>query len=151
MKKIANLLPILGVIQDFKNYREWSNVIHREKSNSESTFNKFGLDHNFFYILYMVITLPEEDRVLPDNIKRLRVVELLKPIHQYLDEDLGFANYIIPEFNQFVDNDGNPTLAYGIVYRFAFKTFSFKWLITRLLLIGTIGLFFYFKLYTYLI
>ncbi|HRT03212.1 MAG TPA: hypothetical protein P5513_04675, partial [Candidatus Diapherotrites archaeon] len=128
-------LPIFEVIKDLYSYKKWIKVIKEERNNPNSKFNKFGLNANYFYILYVPISLPQEDSQLPDSIKRLRVVEMLAPIHQYLDNDLGFADYIIPEFNQFYDDNNNPTLTYGIVYRFAFKRLSIKWVITRLLFI----------------
>jgi len=132
-KKIINFFnfPIFGIIKDIKNYRAWIKTINQERSDPNSKFNKYNLDHNYFYILYTVISLPDEDKVLPDNIKRLRVLEMLKPIHQYLDEDLGFADYITPEFNLFYDEENNQTLTYGIIYNFSFKTLSIKWFITR--------------------
>jgi len=152
-KKIVNMfkLPVVEVIKDIRNYINWINVISRERDNKNSNFNKFELDHNYFYVIYLTIILPQEDAVLPDPIKRMRVVEILKPIHQYLDEDLGFADYIIPEFNQFYDNEDQPTLTYGIIYRFAFKALSLNWVLSRSLLLGlSIYAFLKFDVYNYL-
>ena len=144
-------LPVVEVIKDIRNYINWINVISRERDNKNSNFNKFELDHNYFYVIYLTIILPQEDAVLPDPIKRMRVVEILKPIHQYLDEDLGFADYIIPEFNQFYDNEDQPTLTYGIIYRFAFKALSLNWVLSRSLLLGlSIYAFLKFDVYNYL-
>jgi hypothetical protein len=128
--------PILGVIKDIQNYRTWIKTIQAEACDSNSKFNKFGLDFNFFYVLYMSVSLPQEDANLPENIRRLRLIEILAPLHQYLDSDLGFAGSIIPEFNQFYDEERNPTLTYGIIYRFAFDTLSLKWVITRSIFTG---------------
>jgi len=128
--------PLFQVIKDIKNYRSWIKVIKEERSNPNSKYNKFELSHNYFFILYFTVTLPDEDAALPEKIKRLRLYETLTPVHQYLDMDLGFADYIIPEFNQFYDQEGNPTLSYGIIYRFAFKRLSLKWFLTRSLFIG---------------
>ena len=131
-------LPVVRVIKDFIAYRKWIQTIREERNNPNSQFNKYNLSHNYFYVLYVTVTLPQEDVALPDNIKRLRLVETLTPVHQYLDSDLGFADYIVPEFNQFYDEDNEPTLSYGIVYRFAFKKFSLKWVVTRTLFMGTL-------------
>lgn len=131
-------LPIVGVIRDFISYGKWIQTIREERNNPNSQFNKYNLSHNYFYVLYVTVTLPQEDAALPDNIKRLRLVETLTPVHQYLDSDLGFADYIVPEFNQFYDEDNEPTLSYGIVYRFAFKKFSLKWVVTRTLFLGAL-------------
>jgi hypothetical protein len=127
---------LLEVIKDLQNYRKWATTIKAEAQNPDSKFNKFGLNHNYFYVLYFPVTLPQEDLALPDNIKRLRVVETLTPVHQYLDNDLGFADYVVPEFNQFFDDDNQPTLTYGIVYRFAFQRLSVGWMVSRALTLG---------------
>jgi hypothetical protein len=126
-------IPLVGVIRDISNYRNWIKTIQEEAEDPHSKFNRYGLDFNFFYVLYIPVSLPQEDAVLPENIKRLRLMEVLTPIHQYLDNDLGFAGSIVPEFNQFYDEEGNPTLTYGIIYRFAFDTLSLKWVVTRTL------------------
>jgi hypothetical protein len=135
-KKRRFSIPIIEVIRDIRNYRKWIRTIKYEEANPNSKFNTFRLSHNYFYILYLPVTLAQENAVLPDNIKRLRVVEMLVPIHQYLDNDLGFADYIVPEFNQFYDEEGSPTLTYGIVYRFAFKKLSLKWVLSRALFLA---------------
>jgi len=124
-------IPLLGVIRDIQNYRSWIKTIKEEAYDPHSKFNKFGLDYNYFYVLYVPVSLPQEDAILPENIKRLRLMEVLTPLHQYLDTDLGFAGSIVPEFNQFYDDEGNPTLTYGVIYRFTFDTLSLKWVLTR--------------------
>lgn len=129
-------IPIIGVIRDISNYRSWIRTIRLEAENPNSKFNAFNLDFNFFYVLYVPVSLSEENLNLPEHVKRLRLMEALSPIHQYLDMDLGFAGSIVPEFNQFYDEEGNPTLTYGIIYRFAFDTLSLKWVITRSIFTG---------------
>lgn len=126
------------VIRDIRNYRDWIKTIKKEKENQNSLWHRFGMKHNAFYVIYFPMSLPDEDRHLPDNIKRMRVVESLAPVHRYFDEDLQFAEYIVPEFNQFYDDENQPTLTYGIVYRFAFKRLSLGWVISRSILIGAI-------------
>jgi hypothetical protein len=143
-KKLSKLSRIFNpfnwsiwiVIKDIQNYREWMKTIDKEKANPNSLWNKFKMNHNYFYTIYFPISLPPEDKALPDNIKRLRIVETLAPVHRYLDEDLQFAEYIIPEFNQFYDEETQPTLLYGIVYRFAFKRLSLGWVIKMILIYG---------------
>lgn len=125
-------------IKDIQNYIDWIKTIDKEKLNPKSKWYKFNMNHNYFYTIYFVTALPDEDKVLPDNIKRLRLIELLSPVHRYLDEELQFAEYIIPEFNQFYDENNEPTLMYGIVYRFAFKKISIKWLISRTIILAAL-------------
>jgi len=138
-RKLRNWISNFGlflVIRDFQNYRDWIRIIKREIANPLSKFNKFGLNYNFFYNLYVPVSLDDGDKDLPDKIKRLRLVESLAPIHRYLDEDLGFSEYIVPEFNQFYDDENKPTLTYGVVYKFAFKKFSIQWLIKWIIILS---------------
>lgn len=131
-------LPIFVVYKDIVNYIKWIKTINRERSTSNSEFNRFKLNHNYFYTLYMTFTLPDEDYMLPESIKKLRILESLTPVHQYLDSKLNFAEYIVPEFNQFYDDENNPTLTYGIIYRFAFKRLSLGFVLKRGILITLI-------------
>ena len=136
MKKITSLfkrLPLVRAWKDFKNYLDWIKVIKTEAANPKSIFNKHNMKKNFFYNVYIGVTLPQEDSVLPDNIKRLRVIEALASVHRYLDNELGFAEYIVPEFNQVFDSENNPTLTYIIVYRFQFNILSVKFVIKNLI------------------
>ena len=140
MKFNLNLkkLPIWMVIKDIQNYIDWIKTIKREKSKPKSMWNKFKMNHNYFYTIYFPLVLPKEDQTLPDDIKKLRVLEMLIPVHRYLDDDLNFGELIVPEFNQFYDEENKPTNAYGIVYRFAFNKLSIRWVISRLLIIGAL-------------
>ena len=67
---------------------------------------------------------------------RLRLVESLGNLHRYLDEELGFAECLTPEFNQFIDDEGNPTLTYLISYRFSFNKLSLGWVLKWIFLIS---------------
>lgn len=140
MSKIHPFRPkrwaVWMVVKDIQNYIAWIKTIDREAKDQLSVYNKYNMRHNFFYTIYFPIRLPDEDKALPDSIKRLRVVETLAPIHRYIDEELQFAEYIVPEFNQFYDENNEPTLAYGIVYRFAFQRLSLGWVISRTVIVG---------------
>jgi hypothetical protein len=124
---------IFDVIRDIKNYKDWKHIIKKEKANPNSKFNQWNLNHNYFYTLYFTHTIDETETQLPEKIQRLRMVESFAPLHRYLDEELGFAGNLVPEFNQFFDDKGNPTLTYLIAYRFAFDKLSIGWVIKFLL------------------
>lgn len=134
--KKKSRIPFVEVIRDLRAYRLWIRTIQGERDNMQSKYNQFGMSHNYFYILYLPVTLPQEDSALSDDIKRLRLIEILRPIHQYIDYELGFSDYIVPEFNQFFDDEGEPTLTYGMVYRFAFKKLSLRWALSRAIFTG---------------
>ena len=120
---------LVKVFRDFENYRDWIKTIKLEQANPKSKFNEWKLQRNVFYNVYLQISLEDADANLPDDLKRLRLVEMLGPLHRYLDEELGFAECLVPEFNQFVDAQGNPSLTYLVMYRFSFNKFSWRWLL----------------------
>lgn len=129
-------IPLVRVWRDIENYRSWISTIKAEAANPQSKLNRYKIDYNYFYVLYTPVSLPESDYNLPENIKRIRLMELLAPVHQYLDEELGFAGNIVPEFNQFFDEDDEPTLTYGAIYRFAFDRLNLQYIITRSIFVG---------------
>lgn len=129
------MLGFRSAWRDIENYRAWISTVKAEFANPDSQFNKFGFSHNYTYMIYLVMALETDEGQLPDNLRRLRVIEKLRPVNRYLDEDLNFAEYLVPEFNQVYDDD-EPTLNYVIAYRFAFKTLGVWWIIKRSILIG---------------
>lgn len=132
---------LIKVIRDLENYRDWIKTIKREQANPKSNFHKFKLNRNYFYNVYLTISLTDADDQLTDNIKRLKIIDSLGDVHRYLDEELGFAECLVPEFNQYIDDRGNPTLTYVVMYRFAFNKFSIKWLFKWIFIIGLIWYF----------
>lgn len=134
------------VWRDIENYRDWCRVIKSEEINKRSKYNTWNLNRNRFYTLYFTHSIKEEEAQLPEQIQRMRMLESMAPLHRYLDEELGFAGNLVPEFNQFFDEEGEPTLTYLIAYRFAFNTLSLKWVVKFLIkwaiLITAISLFF---------
>lgn len=121
-----------NIYKDIYNYISWIRTIKREKKNPKSKYNKYGLNHNAFYNLYIVVNLENEETQLDAHNKRLRVIEKMAPINRYLDDDLKFAGNLVPEFNQVYEKDTNsPIETYVLLYRYAFDVLSPKWVITR--------------------
>lgn len=129
---------ISKIYRDIENYRDWIRTIKSESDNPKSKFNQWKLNHNFFYTIYFTHTVQEEESQLPERVMRVRMLESLGPLHRYLDEELGFAGCLVPEFNQFYDENGEPTLTYLIMYRFAFDKLSISWVLGFLLKVGLI-------------
>ena len=127
---------IVKVYRDFENYFDWKRVIKREEANPKSKYNKWKLSRTSLYDIYTVVSLDESDIPLPEEIKRTKVIESLNPLHRYLDEDLGFAECLNCEFNQYEDDEGKPTLSYLIVYRLRFEKFSILWSVKFLLIVS---------------
>lgn len=135
--KRFDFLGIKGVWNDLVNYYDWIETIKKEKRDPKSIFNEFKLGNDWFWNIFVILTLPGEDSNLPDQIKRLRVTESLRPINKYFGEDLSFSEYLIPDFNQ-VYHDDEPTLSYMIIYRFVFQKLTWFWLISRSIFFGAV-------------
>ena len=126
------------VWRDIANYREFIRVINVEKKDPNSKWNKWRLNHNYFYTIFFTMDVKEEEAQLPQKIMRLRMIESLAPLHRYLDEELGFAECLTPEFNQFIDDEtGEPTLTYLMTYRFSFNKLSLWWGLRWIFIITT--------------
>lgn len=131
---------IVKVYRDIENYRDWIKTIKREEANFKSNYSKWKLNHNKLYTVYFTMDIDENELALPEEIKRLRIIESLAPLHRYFDEDLGFAECLVPEFNQFFDEKGNPTLTYLVAYRFAFNKLSLGWVLRWSIILTTLAI-----------
>ena len=131
MKSIRKLFS-LEAFKDIVNYRKWIETIKEEEANPSSLYNKYDFSHNLFYVIYMIISLDPSDKELPDNLRKVRVIEKMSPINRYLDEELGFADYLVPEIDEFYDDNNERTLNYGIIYKFAFRRLSLRWFLYRI-------------------
>jgi len=127
---------IYKAILDIKNYADFIKSIKKEKNQKDSKFNKWNLKTSYFYSIYFTYDLDESEANLPENVKRLRLIESLAPLHIYLDEELGFAECLVPEINQFFNDKNEPTLTYLIMYRFSFNKISLKWLLKWIMYIS---------------
>ena len=129
---------IVKIYRDFENFADWKKTIRREEANPISKFSKWKMQRTSLYDVYLIVNLEEEDYALPEVVKRTKILESLAPINRYLDEDLGFAECLNVEFNQFQDDNGKLTLSYLIVYRFRFDKFSLKWLAKFIIVTGAV-------------
>ena len=129
---------IVKIYRDFDNYRDWIKTIKREQKDPKSKFNQFKLSRNYFYNVYLTVSLDDVDMQTTEIVQRMKIIEMLNPVHRYLDDELGFAECLTPEFNQFVDDQKNPTLTYLVMYRFSFNKFSLNWLIRWLFIISAL-------------
>jgi len=130
---------IVKVYRDFENFADWRRIVRREEADPKSKYNQWKLSRTKLYDIYTIVSLDEVDLQLPEAVQRTKVVESLNPLHRYLDDDLGFAECLNCEFNQFEDDKGLPTLSYLMVYRFRFEKFSLKWIIKSLIILGILA------------
>lgn len=130
-------LSIKVAIADINNYIDWIRTIKAEERDENSLYNKLGIKRSFF-TLYKVYSLSEEFKSIPENALRFKVIEAFSPVHKYLDMNLRFGEYVVPEFNRIYDDDNNPTLSFVGIYRFAFKKLSILFVLKRLVMLGII-------------
>ena len=112
-------IGIVQVIKDFSNFFKFRKMIREEFKIRDSKFNKFNLKYNWLgNIVYVQINCTEEDfmNAYYDAEKMLDMK--LAPIVSYLSTDLGWGDYLTPQISNFVDDDNNPSLSYGVLFIF---------------------------------
>ena len=110
---------IVQAFMDFKNFFKFNKAISRELSEPKSGMNTLGIKRNWLgNILYVQINCTDSDLRNADyNFDRM-VMTKLRPVVQYLGKDLGWSDYLVPQVNNFVDEDNNPSLSYGVLFIF---------------------------------
>ena len=103
--------------------------------------NTLGIKRNWLgNILYVQINCTDSDLMNADyNFDRM-VMTKLRPVVQYLGKDLGWSDYLVPQVNNFVDENGNPSLSYGVLFVFTGYSLTLtKLFYTVLLITGLIS------------
>jgi len=112
-------IGIVQSIKDFSNFFKFRKMIRKEFKIRDSKFNKYNLKYNWLgNIVYVQINCTEEDfmNAYYDAEKMLDMK--LAPIVSYLSSDLGWGDYLTPQISNFVDDDNNPSLSYGVLFVF---------------------------------
>lgn len=112
-------IGIVQSIKDFSNFFKFRKMIRKEFKIRDSKFNKYNLKYNWLgNIVYVQINCTEEDfmNAYYDAEKMLDMK--LAPIVSYLSSDLGWGDYLTPQISNFVDDDNNPSLSYGVLFIF---------------------------------
>ena len=113
----------IGIVQWFKdlsNFFKFRRQIKKEIKRRDSTFNKLKLKQNWLgNIIYVQIDCTDED-LMNANYNAEAMLDIkLKPIVSYLSGELGWGDYLVPQISNFVDEDENITLSYGVLFIFA--------------------------------
>ena len=113
----------IGIVQWFKdlsNFFKFKRQIKKEIKRRDSTFNKLKLKQNWLgNIIYVQIDCTDED-LMNANYNAEAMLDIkLKPIVSYLSGELGWGDYLVPQISNFVDEDENITLSYGVLFIFA--------------------------------
>lgn len=130
--------------KDIKNYLIYKKLIQRDEKDPNSTYNKLKLNHNKFYTLNYIISLPDGAEQLNDEQRLAYVTEAMRPSVEYINNELRFGEYLVADIQQFYDENNEPTLSYGIIFSFEFITLTFKQIIEWLFDLGVIFALIYF-------
>lgn len=127
-------------IMDFRNFFRFRKEIKRELMEPKSGMNTLGIKRNWLgNILYTQINCTDAELMGVDYNYDRMIMNKLKPIVNYLGQDLGWSDYLVPQVSNFVDEEDNPTLSYGVLFIFTGYSLTLtKLLITTLILVGSI-------------
>ena len=124
----------IGIVQWFKdlsNFFKFRRQIKKEIKRRDSTFNKLKLKQNWLgNIIYVQINCTDED-LMNANYNAEAMLDIkLKPIVSYLSGELGWGDYLVPQISNFVDEDENISLSYGVLFIFTGYKLTFTNFIT---------------------
>lgn len=119
--KLLNTLTIK--IKDVINFFKFRHQMRNLKK-TDITFNELKLNYNWLgNIVYTQLNCTE-DEIAKYNYSPIDVVmNKIKPHIDYLT-GLGWGEYLIPEVTNFIDDEGNNTLSYLILFVYSPIKFS---------------------------
>lgn len=124
---------------DVKNFFRFRKDIKRELAEPKSGMNSLGIKRNWLgNILYTQINCTDTDLMNAGYDFDRMIMIKLKPVVQYLGHDLGWSEYLVPQVSNFIDDDENPTLSYGILFVYT----GYRMTMTKALfwILGILGL-----------
>lgn len=112
----------MGMIQnirDFRNFLRFRKEVKSEMARANSPMTKFNIKQNWLgNILYVQINCTDADLMNCDYDYDRMLHMRMKPIVNYLSYDLGWGDYLVPQISNFVDDEGNMSLSYGVLFIF---------------------------------
>ena len=134
----------IGIVQWFKdlsNFFKFKRQIKKEIKRRDSTFNKLKLKQNWLgNIVYVQIDCTDEDLMNANYDSETMVMRKIQPVVEYLSRELDWGDYLTPQISNFVDEDENPSLSYGILFVFTPYNLTFtKFILMMLAGLGIIA------------
>lgn len=119
-------VAIISAYYDLKNFLKFRKEIMNLKRDPNSTFNRLGLKVNKLGNVVYTQKIMDYNRVigLNDRQKNLYLIEASTPEHNYLFDELLWGEYLITEFIDFADEQGNMSGYYGITFTFTPMTIN---------------------------
>ena len=127
--------------KDFRNFLQFRRDVKSELKRANSKMTRYNIKSNKLgNILYVQINCTDADLMNNDYDHERMLMMKMKPIVDYLSTELGWGEYLVPQINNFVDEDGNPSLSYGVLFIFTgYKLTMTKvlvWSIINTILLG---------------
>jgi len=112
-REISNFLFILSTIEKNEKTEEWKN---------------FNLRTDIYNRIYTVLSLKEEDMGEMEDMKKLKILDKMRPLNMYLSK-LGLQEIIIPTVEEIANSR-----SYLVVYTPYFNNLTLKWIVTNVAL-----------------
>jgi len=106
-KEIVNFFYILSVIEKNKKTEEWK---------------KFKLRSDWIGRIYTIISLTEEDMGDEEDMKRLKMLDRMRPVNEYLEAN-QLSELVIPNISPIPNSR-----SYLVVYTPYFSQLSYIWM-----------------------
>ena len=132
-------IGIVQCVKDFINFFKFKREMKREYFTRDSKFNYFKLKQNWLgNVVYMQLNCTDEDLMNANYDSETMVMRKIQPVVEYLSRELDWGDYLTPQISNFVDEDENPSLSYGILFVFTPYRLTFAKFI--LMVLGIAGL-----------
>lgn len=127
-------------IMDVVNFFKFKRSIKKEMKNPNSKFNKLGMNRNFIgNVVYVQINCSDTELMSFDyNVNRMMTAKI-KPYVDYLSGELLWGEYLESMVNVFEDEEGNPSLSYGVLFIYTPLSINTKRIIGWVLGLGVIA------------
>lgn len=134
----------IGIVKSFKdliNFFRFKRDIKKEFYTRDSKFNEYKLQRNWLgNVVYMQLNCTDEDLMNFNYDPEKMVYTKIKPAVEYLSRELEWGDYLVPQISNFVDDEGTPSLSYGILFVFTPYHLTFFRLLCMLVIgLGIIG------------
>lgn len=128
-------------LMDIINFFKFKRDIKNEYYLRDSKFNYFKLKRNWLgNIIYLQLDFTDEDLMNANYDSETMVMKRIQPIIEYLSRELDWGDYLTPQISNFVDEDDNPSLSYGILFVFTpYRLTLGKFIMNLVVTAGLIG------------
>lgn len=114
------------ILREIANYIYLRKTIDREFNNPDSKWHIFKLRKNWYYRMYTIISLREEDMGEEEVVRNWKAMEMMRSINDYFTS-LDLHEIIFPSIEKIPDSR-----SYLVVYSPLFKELTIGWVLWRL-------------------